>query len=144
MAKLPATMPANNLVAVCTLNLNEYTVTFKVNGTTVKTAKVKYTFPVTYPTETEIASYIPEGHAFTGWDKTISEMPANDVTISAETAQDTFTVTYYKKNEFCKNGQSDYTMEEVITTQSYKVGATITPPAKPTEAGFTASDWETK
>lgn len=55
---------------------------------------------------------------------------------------DTYTVSYYKRNEFCKDGQSDYTMPEFVTAQTYAEGDTITPPALPNEEGFTASDWE--
>lgn len=78
MAKLPGTMPAKDIVAVCTLNLNTYTVTFKVNGEVYHTAQVKYTFPIPYPENPSV-----DGYTFKGWDSSISEMPNSDVTINA-------------------------------------------------------------
>lgn len=143
MAKLPSTMPKQNIIAMSTLNLNTYKVTFKVNGTTVKTADVKYTFPISYPSQSEIASYIPSGKAFNGWDSNLEAMPKNDITINAILEQNEYTISYYKRMEYCKDGVSDYTMQEIVTTQKYNVGATITPPALPTEDGYTAGDWET-
>ena len=56
----------------------------------------------------------------------------------------TYNISYYKRNEYCKNGESDFTMQELITTHEYEEGSPITPLTLPNEEGFTASDWEIK
>lgn len=53
-----------------------------------------------------------------------------------------YTVSYYKTMEYNNNGESAFTDRELIETQTYAEGETITPPTVPTEEGYTASEWE--
>ena len=53
-----------------------------------------------------------------------------------------YTISYYTRRAYNQNGKLAYTMQEFMTTQSYEEGETITPPALPTETGYTPSDWE--
>lgn len=140
MAKLPSTMPGNNLVVLSTLKLNTYKLTFKVNNTIVKTSDVKYTFPIAYPSESEYAANVPVGYKFTGWDSSITEMPAHDVTINAVLTEREYKVIYYVYVQ--QEGSTSYSAPEFVTEQTWKYGAAITPPTLPTFAGWGTDGWE--
>lgn len=75
----------------------------------------------------------------------ISDTMISDYTYGVKAVEEpteTYTISYYKRNEYCKNGESDYTMQELITSHEYEEGSPITPLTLPKEEGYTASDWE--
>ena len=78
---------AYTLVAEWTIN--EYAITYKINGETVKESSYKY--------NEKISPFIPEekvGYTFSGWDSEPTVMPAEDVTVIGSFSINSYTLTY--------------------------------------------------
>ena len=77
---IPTTMPAENMTITARWQVNQYTITFKLeNGGQDIVIKQDYGTAITAP-----ANPTKTGYTFAGWDKTIpSTMPAGDMTITA-------------------------------------------------------------
>ena len=100
-----------------------YTLTFMVDGEVYHTVELPCEAAVTMPdTPTK------EGHTFSGWDKTLSTMPAEDVTISG-----TFTINKYLVT-FKVDG-------EIVYSESLEYGASIVAPDAPEKEGHTFNGW---
>ena len=100
-----------------------YTLTFMVDGEVYHTMELPYEAAVTMP-----ATPTKEGHTFSGWDKTLSTMPAEDVTISG-----TFTINKYLVT-FKVDG-------EIVYSESLEYGASIVAPDVPEKEGHTFNGW---
>ena len=100
-----------------------YTLTFMVDGEVYHTVELPCEAAVTMP-----ATPTKEGYTFSGWDKTLSTMPAEDVTISG-----TFTINKYQVT-FKVDGA-------VIASDSLEYGTAITVPTMPEREGYTFSGW---
>ena len=101
--------------------INSYNVIYKVDNETVKTESVEYN--ATIPAYT----YTKTGYTVSAWTGLPGVMPANDVTVTATTTINTYTVTY-KVND------------EVVQTESVEYNATI-PAYTYTKTGYTVSAW---
>ena len=122
------TMPANNVTVNGTFSVNSYTITYYVDGALYNTQTYAYGAAVTM-----LAEPTKEGYTFSGWDTTITTMPANNVVVNG-----TFTlipVTTYTVT-FMANG-------EVVSTQNVQAGAAATAPAAPEVAGYHFVEWDT-
>lgn len=73
---LPDTMPAEDVTASGTFTINEYTVTYYLNGEVYKTETVTYGEVIVPPTVDA-----PEGEVFAGWADLPETMPASDLVI---------------------------------------------------------------
>ena len=105
---------------------NSYTVTFDTDGgDAVEAQTYKYGAEVTLP-----ATLSKTGYTFAGWDKEITSMPAENVTVTAQWTINQYTVT------FANTGDS--TIEPI--TQDYNTA--ITAPADPTRVGYTFAGWD--
>ena len=116
-------MPANDLTITAEFEINEYTLTWVVDG--VET-KVKYDYDAAV-----VALAAPEkvGYTFTGWDVAIPEkMPANDLTLVAQWTINKYTVTY-------KVDGDEYEVE------TYDFGAAIEILDDLEKEGYTFSGW---
>ena len=100
-----------------------YTLTFMVDGEVYHTVELPCEVAVTMP-----ATPTKEGHTFSGWDKTLSTMPAEDVTISG-----TFTINKYLVT-FKVDG-------EIVYSESLEYGASIVAPDAPEKEGHTFNGW---
>ena len=100
-----------------------YTLTFMVDGEVYHTVELPCEAAVTMP-----ATPTKEGHTFSGWDKTLSTMPAEDVTISG-----TFTINKYLVT-FKVDG-------EIVYSESLEYGASIVAPDAPEKEGHTFNGW---
>ena len=100
-----------------------YTLTFMVDGEVYHTVELPCEAAVTMP-----ATPTKEGHTFSGWDKTLSTMPAEDVTISG-----TFTINKYLVT-FKVDG-------EIVYSESLEYGASIVVPEVPEKEGHTFNGW---
>ncbi len=120
--EIPGTMPAENMTITAEWTVNNYTITWVINGVeTVST--YAYGAAVTAPTE-----LVKEGHTFKQWDKTVPEtMPAENMTITAEWTVNNYTVVWNVDGE--------------KTTETYAYGADIVLPAVPTKEGYTFDKW---
>ena len=118
----------SDLTVTAQYSVNSYTITYYVDGALYNTQTYAYGAAVTM-----LAEPTKEGYTFSGWDTTITTMPANNVTVNG-----TFTlipVTTYTVT-FMANG-------EVVSTQNVQAGAAATAPAAPEVAGYHFVEWDT-
>lgn len=135
MAILPSKMPAKNIIATSTMELNEYTVYFVADGVKVGEYTGRYTFPIEYP-----ENPTKEGYVFSRWDQYITTMPIGGATINAVFKKDAgdgaYTVTYKFCVERNNGGALEYSEPYYYETQEYMPGETIIPPARPDLDGY--------
>ncbi len=119
---IPSKMPAEDVIVTGSFTINQYTLTYMVDGEVYKSVEVEYDteiVPVDEPTK--------EGYTFSGWSWIPSKMPAEDVTVTG-----TFTVNSYKLTYMI----DDKVYKEVM----YEYGATITPEPQP-EGDYQTFEW---
>ena len=121
---LPETMPAADTQVSAAFTVNNYTLTYIVNGKTYTTQTYAYGFTITPPAAPKLT-----GHTFNGWTNLPETMPAADTQVSASFSVNTYTITYYLDGN-------------VYTTQSYAYGATITPPEVTVGEGREFTGWQ--
>ena len=123
-SSLPATMPAEDIEVRGTFTVNEYTLTFYVDGSEYDSITDEYDAPVQAPEDpTKV------GHTFTGWDKTVpATIPAEDMDFDALFQINRHKVTYYV------DGQ-------VYAEQMHDYGDTLVAIADPEREGYTFSGW---
>ena len=105
------------------VEVEKYTLTFTVDGEVFHTEALAHKAVVTMPEAPE-----KEGHTFSGWDRTLSTMPAEDVIISGTFAINSYLVTF-------KVG------DEVVSSESMEYGASIVAPEAPEREGYTFNGW---
>ena len=125
-SEIPATMPANDVEVNSTFTINQYKVSFVVDGVTVKEETLDYGSAITSPDDpTKI------GHTFTGWNPVVDlTVPAHDVTYVAQFSINQYTITF----------DTDGGSEIAPITQNYNTA--ITAPANPTKTGYTFAGWD--
>ena len=122
-SEIPETMPSGDVTVTGSFSVNNYKLTYTLDGEEYKTAEVDYGTALT-PEEAPVK----EGYTFSGWSTIPETMPANDVTITG-----TFTVNKYKLT-YMVDGE-EYKASEV------NYGTAITAEAVPTKEGYTFSGW---
>ena len=81
---------ANNHTLTAYWAINRYTVTFEYgNGSVATNVSLEYNVTIPYPGDP-----LKPGYTFSGWDKDIEFMPAEDVTIAALWTANEYTVTF--------------------------------------------------
>ena len=121
---VPATVPAMNTEFIGQYQINQYKVTYLVDGETYKEDIYDYGAEVTM----QPAPDDREGCTFSGWNKTLATMPAKDVEVSGSFTPNKYTATFIVDGE-------------VYKTQSVTYGKPITPPAGPSKTGRTFVSW---
>ena len=121
---LPETMPAADTQVAAAFTVNNYTLTYIVDGKTYTTQTYAYGATITPPAAPKL-----EGHTFNGWTDLPATMPAADTQVSASFSVNTYTITYYLDGN-------------VYTTQSHAYGATITPPEVTVGEGREFTGWQ--
>ena len=122
--EIPETMPANDLVITGTFTVNNYSLTYKIDGEVYKTSSVAYgtaLTPETAPTK--------EGYTFSGWSEIPETMPANDVVITGA-----FSINQYTMTFVLDNGE-----ENLVKKQDY--ASALTAPENLVKTGFTFKGW---
>ena len=122
-SEIPETMPANDVVVEGSFSINNYNITYKVDGKIYATDSIKYgatITPITEPTK--------EGHTFSGWSDIPATMPAKDVVIEGNFTVNSYLLTYKMDGK-------------IYATDSIKSGATIEQIEAPTKEGHTFSGW---
>ena len=122
-SEVPATMPANDVEVTGTFTINNYTITYIVDGEEYATETYDFGADVT-----AIAEPTKEGYTFSGWSEVPATMPANDVEVTGTFTINNYTITYIVDGE-------EY------TTETYDFGAVVTPIAAPVKVGYTFSGW---
>ena len=110
-------------LAMESLVVKTFTITFVVDGQTVSTQTVKYGESATAPTVPQ-----KEGYQFVKWNGEYSNVTA-DVTVTAEFTVQTYTVTFV-----------DYDGSE-LDKQTVEYGKSAVKPADPSRDGFEFSGW---
>ena len=103
--------------------VNLYTITYMVDGETIKSESLPEGSPITLPEEPT-----KEGHTFSGWSNVPETMPAEDIVISGSFTVNSYTITYMADGE-------------TYQTQQVKYGADVEPIAEPEKEGYTFSGW---
>ena len=120
---VPATQGAADATYEATWTVNEYNVTFVVDGVTVQSGKVAYGATINKP-----ADPTKEGHTFAGWSPAVpATQGAADATYTAQWTTNTYKVTWV--------------VDGVKTEETYAFGATINKPADPEKEGYTFASW---
>ena len=122
-SEVPSTMPAEDIIVSGSFTVNNYTVTYIVDGEVYKTVSVVYGADIVL-----IDEPTKEGHTFSGWSEAPSTMPAEDITISGSFTVNSYTVT------FTVDG-------EVYKTMSVEYGKEIPTVETPTKEGRKFSGW---
>jgi len=124
-ATLDATMPAENLVINGTFSVNEYTITYNVDGAEYKVETYDYGTAITI-----LEAPVKEGHTFSGWDTVLpATMPANDIVVNGTFSANTYKITYMVDG-------AEHKVEE------YVFGTPVTPLEAPVKEGYTFSGWD--
>ena len=90
----PETMPANDLTVAADYTPSTYRLTFVLDGETVSSTEVSFGSRILTP-----ILDLPEGRIFDGWKDLPETMPAEDLTLTAETVTETYHVTYLLNGE---------------------------------------------
>ena len=121
---IPETMPAENLVLDAALTVNEYTVTYNINGEIYAIQVYAYGEEVFAP-----AYDVPDHFTFSGWD-TPATMPAENIVLDATLIEDgKYTVSFMVDGEM------------YFTFTGYE-GDAITVPENPEKLGHTFDAWD--
>ena len=125
--EIPATMPAEDLVITASWTINEYTITFDVDGgSAIEAITQAYGTDVTAP-----AAPTKEGYTFGGWDKEIpATMPAENVTITASWTINQYTITF------------DVAGGSAVDAITQDYATAVTAPEAPTKTGYTFAGWD--
>ena len=125
---IPSTMPAENMTVKAQWQINEYTLSYYVDGELYKSEKVTYNSEVAAETEpTKV------GYKFSGWSEIPSVMPARDVAVTGSFTINKYTIT------FDTDGGSDV----ASITQNYN-SAITTKPSEPTKEGYRFVGWDSE
>ena len=125
-SEIPATMPANDVEVTGTFTVNQYKVTFIVDGEVVKEETLDFGTTITAP---ENPTNV--GHTFTGWNPAVdATVPSHDVTYTAQFTVNQYTITF----------DTDGGSEIAPITQDYNTATTA--PADPTKTGYTFAGWD--
>jgi archaellum component FlaG (FlaF/FlaG flagellin family) len=122
-SEAPATMPAGDVTIEGSFAVNNYTVTYIVDGEVYATETVAYGSEIVLRDEPT-----KEGHTVSGWSEAPATMPAEDVTINGVFTVNTYNVIYKVDGE-----------EYQVVPVTY--GSEITLIEAPTKEGHTFSGW---
>lgn len=125
--EIPASMPAANMTITAQWQVNQYTITFDVDGgSAVAAISQDYGSKVTAP-----AAPAKTGYTFAGWDVELpASMPAQDMVIKALWTVNQYTLTFDTKGG------------SAIPSVVYDYGSAVTVPENPTKLGYTFAGWD--
>ena len=121
---LPATMPAADVKVEALYSVNQYTLTFLVEGEVYATKQVDFGAVTTLPDAPEL-----EGHTFVEWQDMPETMPAHDVVVTAVFTVNQYVLTYLVDGE-------------VYATQKLYFGDEVVPTVAPEKEGYTFVEWK--
>ena len=128
---LPTTMPEGGATVTALWTKNNYTVTWKVDGSIVKSESLAFGAAIVAPADPE-----KEGYKFGGWTPAVvATMPAQNVEYTA-----TWTVNEYTATFDANTGK--YADDSTTKTQKFAYGAPVTAPEVPTKDGYAFAGWE--
>ena len=122
-SKVPATMPAKDVIVNGSFKVNKYLVTFKIGEDVISADSLEYNTAVTLP---EVPD--KEGYTFNGWGDVAEVVPAHDLTYEGSYTINSYKLTYVVDGE-------------TIESMSVEYGAPITLKDAPEKTGYTFSGW---
>lgn len=122
-SEIPEVMPDHDVIVTGSFSMNEYKLTYIVDGQIYKATEVNYGAVITPE-----PAPVREGYTFSGWSEIPKTMPAHDVTITGSFTVNKYQLTYIVDGEEYKTYEVEY-------------GAAITPEPEPTKEGFVFSGW---
>ena len=123
---VPETMPAHDVEILGSYTVNQYKLTYMVDGVNYKEYTVDYGTAITaeaYPEK--------EGHTFSGWDGLPETMPAHDITVNGY-----FTVNKYKL--------TIYLNDEVYSSEDVEFGTILKIEEPMVPDGYQFDGWTTE
>ncbi|MBR4881873.1 MAG: InlB B-repeat-containing protein, partial [Clostridia bacterium] len=125
---VPDTVPAENITITAKWKVNSYKVTFLNGyGAVISEKDCEFGSEIVYPQNPE-----REGYTFNGWNSSAVNVPAEDITITAQWSINQYTITFVDTG--------DRTISPIV--QNY--GTAINIPANPTKTGHTFNGWDTE
>ena len=121
--EMPEVMPAHDVVVTGSFSVNNYKLTYQVDGADYKTLNVN--FGVALTPEQAPAK---EGYTFSGWSEIPATMPAHDVVITGTFRINSYKLTYLVDGETYKTIDVTY-------------GTTLLPEQAPEKEGYTFLGW---
>lgn len=121
---VPARMPAEDLTVDAVWQINEYTLTYKVEDTVYQSVKVKYNDKID-----SIAAPVKSGYLFNGWAGLPETMPAKDTTVVAQWQRNNFVITFDTKGG------------STISKMTVEFNSIIVAPKDPTKEGYIFDGW---
>ena len=121
---LPATMPAHDVTVEAVYSVNQYTLTFLVEGEVYATKQVDFGAVPTLPD-----APTKEGYTFVEWQSLPATMPAHDVVVTAVFTVNQYVLTYLVDGE-------------VYATQKLYFGDEVVPTVAPEKEGYTFVEWK--
>ena len=121
-SEIPGTMPANDVTITGSFTINQYQVTYIVDGAIFKTEYVNYASKITPPSVPE-----KEGYSF-AWNEYPETMPANDIIIIGQYSINSYKLSYIVDG-------AEYKSYDIV------YNAVITPETDPIKEGYTFSGW---
>ena len=100
---LPKTMPAHDVTVTGTFYVNNYILTYKVDGKGYKSYSISYGTAITPETEPT-----KEGYTFSGWSEIPTTMPAHDVTITGTFSVNSYNISYVVDGKEYKTETIEY------------------------------------
>ena len=100
-------MPAKNITVVGSFAINQYTLTYYVDGTLYSAETYDFGAAIVAIDEPS-----QEGYTFSGWDEVPATMPSHDVAVNGEFTINTYTLTYEL------NGEA-YSSETYVDVKSF-------------------------
>ena len=129
MPNLAEKMPNNPLTYEATFKINEYTMTFMVDGKAVREAVLEYGKPVPVPQSPSKTAY-----TFAGWDPVVpATVPGSNMTFTAQWTPITYSISYDLAGGQLAEGETNpasYTIESAAITLK-----------TPTREGYTFAGW---
>ena len=123
-SSIPETMPAENVTVTGSFTVNQYTLTYVLDGEEYKTYEVDYGTAITAET-----APVKEGYTFSGWNALPKTMPASDVTVTGTFNINTYKLTYMVDGD-------------VYKTYNVQYNSAVTPEAEPVREDYTFSGWD--
>lgn len=121
--KVPATMPAKDVVFSGFFTINKYLVTFKIGDEVISSESLEYGANIVVPVVPE-----KKGHSFNGWGEVAKTVPASDLTYEGSYSVNSYLLTYTVDGE-------------IVQSDSIAYGTKLVTPKAPTKEGHTFSGW---
>ena len=119
-SEAPITMPANDISIEGTFSVNNYTITYIIDGEVYETATLEYGAKIELPSTPE-----KEGYTFSWMDEIPETMPAKDITIEGTFSINIYTVTYTVDGETYATDSIAYGHEIILRDEPSREGHTF-------------------